>query len=283
MRAAWNSATNHTGSIIARLDATMADIRQKSIIITGAGRGIGAAIARGLAADGALITVADLMADAAKDVAQSIRDAGGEAVAVAVDVRHRQSVREMIATTVNQYGRLDVIFNNAGIVQVKPFLSISEEDWQRMLDVNALGVLIAMQEAIAIFLKQGQGGRIVNTASVGGRLGTEPLAHYCASKFAVIALTQAAARSFGKDGIRVNAVCPGNVSTDMWKQIDQGFMREGLSSRENEAFEKFATAAALGRPSVPEDLVGIARFLASSDSDFMTGQSLVVDGGILFC
>jgi meso-butanediol dehydrogenase/(S,S)-butanediol dehydrogenase/diacetyl reductase len=254
----------------------------KCIVVTGAGRGIGAEIARGLAADGARLTIADLSADSAHGVAEEIRGAGGTALAVAVDVRNRDSVRAMIDQTVQSHGRLDVIFNNAGIAQTKPFLDITEEDWHRVTDVNALGVLIGMQEAIKRMLVQGGGGKIVNTASIAGKQGYEPLAHYSASKFAVVALTQAAARAFGKDGINVNAICPGVVATDMWKVIDGGFREHGLTARENEAFDSFAGIAVLGRPSRPHDLVGVARFLASADSDFMTGQSLLVDGGMVF-
>ncbi|MEN4966773.1 SDR family NAD(P)-dependent oxidoreductase [Brucella intermedia] len=260
----------------------MTKIKDKNIIVTGAGRGIGAAISEGLARDGALITVADLSTETAEATAQKIRNAGGKAIAFTVDVCDREGVRKMIDASIEAHGELHAIFNNAGIVQVKPFLEISDQDWRVMHDVNGLGVLIAMQEAITTFIKQGNGGKIINTASIGGRLGTEPLAHYCASKFGVIALTQAAARTFGKHGIRVNSICPGNVATDMWKKIDEGFVESGLTNKHNEAFEKFASTAALGRPSVPEDLVGISRFLSSPDSDFITGQSIVVDGGTIF-
>lgn len=263
-------------------EMTVTKIKDKNIIITGAGRGIGAAIAKGLASDGALITVADLSKDTSEATAKEIRDAGGTAIAFTVDVTQREGVRKMIDASVAAHGKLDVIFNNAGIVQVRPFLDITEDDYRVMSDVNGLGVLIAMQEAIRTFLSQGGGGRIVNTASIGAKLSTDPLAHYCASKFAVVALTQAAARTFGKDGIRVNSICPGNVATDMWKKIDEGFRHTGLTTRENEAFERFASTAALRRPSTAEDLVGIARYLASSDSDFMTGQSIIVDGGTVF-
>jgi meso-butanediol dehydrogenase / (S,S)-butanediol dehydrogenase / diacetyl reductase len=175
-----------------------------------------------------------------------------------------------------------VIFNNAGVAQTKPFLDITEDDWRFVTDVNALGVLICMQEAIRQMQAQGGGGKIINTASIAGKQGYEPLAHYSASKFAVVALTQAAARAFGKDRINVNAICPGVVATDMWKVIDGGFREHGLTSKDNEAFDTFAGIAVLGRPSTPQDLVGVARFLASSDSDFMTGQSLLVDGGMVF-
>jgi meso-butanediol dehydrogenase / (S,S)-butanediol dehydrogenase / diacetyl reductase len=258
------------------------NIENKSVTVTRAGRGTGAEIARGLAADGARLTVADLSEETAGRTAAEIRQAGGTAIGVAVDVRRRESVRAMIGQAVQAHGRLDVIFNNAGVAQTKPFLDITEDDWRFVNDVNALGVLICMQEAIRQMQTQGDGGKIVNTASIAAKQGYEPLAHYSASKFAVVALTQAAARAFGKDRINVNAICPGVVATDMWKVIDGGFREHGLTSRDNEAFDTFAGIAVLGRPSTPQDLVGVACFLASSDSDFMTGQSLLVDGGMVF-
>jgi len=149
------------------------------------------------------------------------------------------------------------------------------------MDVNGLGVLICMQEAAKRMIEQGTGGSIVNTASIAGKQGYEPLAHYSASKFAVVALTQAGARAFAKDKIRVNAICPGVVATDMWKLIDRGFKDSGLTGRDNEAFETFAATALLGRGSRPDDMAGVAMFLASADSEFMTGQTLLVDGGIV--
>lgn len=260
----------------------MSDLKDKSIIITGAAGGIGAAIARALAQDGARIVVADLSEAAATKVANEITAAGGTAIAVPVDVRERPQVRALIDKAVEAFGRLDVLFNNAGVAQTRPFLDITEEDWRFVTDVNALGVLIGMQEAVKTFRKQGGGGKIINTASIAAKQGYEPLAHYCASKFAVVAMTQAAARAFGKEGITANAFCPGVVATDMWKVIDKGFRDSGLTHGENEAFETFAAGAVLGRASRPDDLVGVARFLASSQSDFMTGQSLLVDGGMVF-
>lgn len=265
--------------------STMLDGR--SVVVTGAGRGIGAAMARALAAAGGRLAVADIDRANAEAVAAEIRDAGGEAIAVVADVTSRDAVRAMIEATVAAYGRLDVIFNNAGIAQTRPFLAITEEDWRRVMDVNGLGVLIGMQEAIKRFQVQGKdatgfAGRIVNTASIAGKQGYEPLAHYCASKFGVVALTQAAARAFGKDGISANCICPGVVATEMWKVIDKGFKDEGLTGRDGEAFDTFSAGILLGRPSVAEDLAGVAVFLAAPASDYMTGQSLVVDGGMVF-
>lgn len=251
------------------------------IIVTGAGRGIGAEMSKAMAKAGARLVIADLDLDIAKATAAAITEAGGEAMPVQVDVRDRQSVRSMIDATLEAYGGLDSIFNNAGIAQVRPFLAISDEDWRAVMDVNGLGVLIGMQEAAKQMIEQGTGGSIINTASIAGKQGYEPLAHYSASKFAVVALTQAGARAFAKDNIRVNAICPGVVDTDMWKLIDRGFRDSGLTTRDNEAFESFAATALLGRGSRPDDMAGVALFLASTDSAFMTGQTLLVDGGIV--
>ena len=264
----------------------MPNLKDKSIVITGAAGGIGAAIAKALAADGAAITVADLSKEAADKGAAAITAAGGRAIGVAVDVRKRDQVRAMLDKAAETFGRVDVLFNNAGVAQTRPFLSITEEDWRFVTDVNAMGVLIGMQEAVKTFRRQAEagrgGGKIINTASIAGKQGYEPLAHYSASKFAVVALTQAAARAFGKEGITANCFCPGVVATPMWEVIDKGFRDEKLTTKENEAFDSFAGAAVLGRASQPGDLVGVARYLASSDSDFMTGQSLMVDGGMVF-
>ncbi|MBB5220443.1 meso-butanediol dehydrogenase/(S,S)-butanediol dehydrogenase/diacetyl reductase [Amaricoccus macauensis] len=259
----------------------------RSVIVTGAGRGIGAAMAKAMAAAGGRLTIADIDGSTAEAVAAEIRADGGKAIAVEADVTSRAAVQAMIAAAVAAHGRLDVIFNNAGIAQTRPFLAITEEDWRRVMDVNGLGVLIGMQEAVKQFQSQGKdatgfGGRIVNTASIAGKQGYEPLAHYCASKFGVVALTQAAARAFGKDGISANCICPGVVATEMWKVIDKGFKDEGLTGRDGEAFETFSAGILLGRPSAADDLAGVAVFLASPASDYMTGQSLVVDGGMVF-
>lgn len=256
-------------------------IEGRAIIVTGAGRGIGRSIAEGLARAGARVVIADIDPKTAETTAAEIRDAGGQAIGLAVDVTDRASTSALIARTVSSFGRLDAMFNNAGIAQVKPFNDITEADWHRVMDVNAMGVLIGTQEASKQFIAQGGGGKIISTASIAGKQGYEPLAHYSASKFAVVALTQAAARAFGKHRINVNAICPGVVATDMWKLIDKGFKDEGLTQRDNEAFEGFSADILLGRASRPDDLVGVSVFLASPGSDYMTGQSLMVDGGMV--
>jgi len=255
-------------------------LHNRSIIVTGAARGIGEAIARALAQQQAQVVVADINAQQAEAVVASIVAAGGQALGVGVDVRERASVRALIAAAVAAYGKLDVMFNNAGVAQARPFLSITEDDWRSVMDVNALGCLIGMQEAIRQMLAQQTPGKIINTASIAGKQGHEPLAHYSASKFAVIGLTQAAARAFGAQQITVNAICPGVVATPMWGAIEEGIATQGRTP--GEVFAQAASAAVLGRASQPQDLAGVSVFLAGPGSDFMTGQALVVDGGMVF-
>jgi meso-butanediol dehydrogenase/(S,S)-butanediol dehydrogenase/diacetyl reductase len=251
----------------------------KSCIVTGAARGIGRGIARRLADEGGRVCVADVNAAGAEETASLIAEAGGQALAVSCDVTDRESVRSMIAAAVEAFGRLDVIFNNAGIAQAKPFLELEDDDWHRMMDVNAFGVFLCMQEAARCMLDQGGGGKIVNTASTAGKQAYPHTAHYGASKFAVVALTQAGARAWGAEGITVNAICPGFVGTDMWDQLEREFRAMPTTPPD------FSLADAnpdlpLVRHSTPEDIAGLAAFLASADSDYMTGQAVNFDGGL---
>lgn len=256
-------------------------VKEKIIIVTGAGRGLGAGIAGDLARNGARVAVADLNADNAGSVAEQIRQAGGDAISVGVDVSDRVQVKEMIAKVVEKYGRLDVLFNNAGISQTCPFMDVTEEDFTRIYKVNSLGVLIGTQEAVRQMRAQGHGGKIVNTASIAGKQGWPDYAHYCASKFAVVALTQAAARSFAKDGITVNCFSPGVVATELWKQLDDDALQHGITSKPEQLITEFSSNILLGRVSVPKDIVGVTTFLASDASDYITGQTIMVDGGMV--
>lgn len=254
------------------------DVTGKSIIVTGAGRGIGAGIAKDLAEKGAQVCVADLNEEAAKEVAAKISHG---AIGVGVNVADRASTRAMIDATVAAFGKLDVIFNNAGISQTCPFMDIVEDDWQRIMDVNGKGVLIGTQEAAKQFIKQGSPGKIVNTASIAAKQGYPLFAHYCASKFAVAALTQAAARALAEHKITVNAFGPGVVKTELWEQLDREFIERGVTEKENEAIDGFSEAILLGHAAVPADIVGTTTFLASSASDYMTGQTVMIDGGMV--
>ncbi len=253
-------------------------VQGKSIIVTGAGRGIGAEIARDLARNGARVCVADLNEEAARSVATSI---GTSAMAIKVDVASRDSTKAMIAAAVKAFGRLDVIFNNAGISQTCHFMDVTEEDWRRIMDVNGLGVLIGTQEAARQMKAQGTGGKIINTASIAAKQGYPLFAHYCASKFAVAALTQAAARALAADKITVNAFAPGVVRTELWEQLDREFMEIGVTKKPDQAINEFSQSILLGRYSKPEDITGVTTFLASTGSDYMTGQTVMVDGGMV--
>ncbi|MBB3595180.1 meso-butanediol dehydrogenase/(S,S)-butanediol dehydrogenase/diacetyl reductase [Rhizobium sp. BK529] len=253
----------------------------KVVIITGAGRGIGAAIAWDLAEKGARVVIADLDEATAKKTASQISSNGGSAISVRVDVSSRKDVQALIGQTVSHFGRLDVMFNNAGISQTCPFLEVTEEDFDRIMTINGRGVLIGTQEAAKQMIAQGGGGKIINTASIAGKQGYPLFAHYCASKFAVVAITQAAARALAEHRISVNCFGPGVVKTELWEQLDREFIQHGLTEEPQQAINDFSQSILLGRVSVPKDIVGVTTFLASDASDYVTGQTVMVDGGMV--
>jgi meso-butanediol dehydrogenase/(S,S)-butanediol dehydrogenase/diacetyl reductase len=253
-------------------------VNNKVVIVTGAARGIGAGIAADLVEKGAHVVLADLNADAARQTASKI---GGSAIAVAVDVSSRDSVKALIGETVSRFGRLDVMFNNAGISQTCPFLDVKEEDFERIMKINGLGVLMGTQEAAKQMIAQGHGGKIINTASIAGKQGYPLFAHYCASKFAVVAITQAAARALAEHRITVNCFGPGVVKTELWEQLDREFMEHGLTEKPEQALNEFSQSILLGRVSLPKDIIGVTTFLASDASDYVTGQTVMVDGGMV--
>jgi meso-butanediol dehydrogenase/(S,S)-butanediol dehydrogenase/diacetyl reductase len=253
-------------------------VEGRTIAVTGAGSGIGAAIARGLAAEGANVVLADLNDAAAGEVVAAIEADGGHALAVRVDVADRASVRAGVEQAVERFGRLDGWFNNAGMNAPMPFLEITTENFERIMRVNAIGVLIGTQEAAKQFIAQGGGGKIVNTASIAGRTGFPKFAPYSASKAAVISLTQAAARDLAERGITVNAFAPGVVATPLWKRLDADLAAMGAADA---GFDSMAADILLGRPAQPEDIVPTALFLASSDSDYITGQVIAIEGGMI--
>jgi meso-butanediol dehydrogenase / (S,S)-butanediol dehydrogenase / diacetyl reductase len=256
-------------------------VNGKTCVVTGAGRGMGKAIGLALAKDGAKVVFADINATEAENSANEARKNGAKALGVHVDVGDRKQVKQMISRTVAEFGRLDVVFNNAGINKIQPFMETTEENWDRIMRVNALGVLIGMQEAARQMITQGGGGKIINTASIAGRQGYPNIAPYCASKFAVISLTQSAARELAKHKITVNGFAPGVVDTPLWEQIDREHIEIGETKEKGEAMRNFAAGILLGRVSTPDDITGLASFLASSQSDYITGQTIVIDGGMV--
>lgn len=250
----------------------------KTIVVTGGASGIGAGISRGLAHEGANVVIADLNLDAAQEVVDTIAADGGSASAVRVDVTDRAAVAEGIRQAVDTYGRLDAYFNNAGMNAPMKFLEITESNFELIMRINGLGVLIGIQEAAKQYIAQGGGGKVINTASIAGRQGFASFAPYSASKSAVISLTQAGARSLATHGITVNAFAPGVVATPLWTKLDADLeeMGEGDSG-----FDSMAAGILLGRPAQPEDIAPTAIFLASSDSDYITGQVIPIEGGMI--
>ncbi|MFN3655602.1 MAG: acetoin reductase [Candidatus Nitrosotenuis sp.] len=252
----------------------------KIALVTGAGRGIGRAIALRLARDGASVAVNDINQESASVVAKEIESFGRESIAITADVSSREQVFDMVKQTVDRFGRLDVLVSNAGIAQVKFLSELTEEDLDRMFRVNVYGVIYGIQAAAEQMIKQKK-GKIINAASIAGHQGFKYLGHYSASKFAVVGLTQAAAQELAPYGITVNAYCPGIVGTDMWELIDEK-IGQYLGLRKGETLKKYSELISLGRVQTPEDVANFVSYLASDDSDYMTGQSINIDGGILY-
>ncbi|WP_136637737.1 SDR family NAD(P)-dependent oxidoreductase [Pseudooceanicola onchidii] len=251
------------------------------VVVTGAARGIGFAIARHAAATGHGVVIADIDDAAGQKAAEAIGAEGGQARFFRVDVTDRAQVRAAIDACVAAHGHLHGIVNNAGFNRPQPFLETTEENWSQIMTVNGLGVLIGIQEAAKAMIATGTGGKIISTASMAGRAGFGDFAPYCASKAAVISLTQAAARTLAPHGITANAFAPGVVETDLWTTLDRDLMDMGASSEPGEALKTFAAGIPLGRTSTPGDIAGTVGFLLSPASDYMTGQCLQIDGGMI--
>lgn len=251
------------------------------VMITGGAQGLGEGIARRLADEGASVVIADRNGALAATVADSLKSAGHQAIAVTVDVAERAQVQAAIAKTVETFGHIDVMFNNAGFNKPLPFMDVDEQNFNSIMRVNGYGVMVGIQEAARQMMAQGKGGKIINTASIAGRQGYAEFAPYCASKATVISLTQAAAREFAKHKITVNAFAPGVVVTPLWDGLEQDMIDKGVIQKKGEFIESFSSSILLGFPSKPKDLAGIAAFLASVDSDYITGQVIMADGGMV--
>ncbi len=246
-------------------------------LVTGAARGIGRAIATRLAQDGANIAVADMQEPLLQETFAAIEAYGRQALAVPVDVTQKAQVDDMVQQVTSHFGRLDVFFNNAGIIIIHDFLAITEEEWDRIMAVNAKGVFLCGQAVARYMVQQGR-GKIINTASIAARQGVSDSAVYAASKAAVMSLTRSMALSLARQGVTVNAIAPGMVDTDMWTLIDtQTATMRGMP--QGEPKNRRIRRIPLGRPAQPDDIAKVAAFLASSASDYMTGQTLNIDGG----
>jgi len=249
-------------------------------VVTGAGRGIGRAIALRLARDGHVVAVNDLDKSTAERVAGEISETDGSAIAVPADVTDRDAVFALVDRAARELGSVDVMVANAGIAQVKTLREITRDDLARIFDVNVFGVVWCLQAAAERMIAQGTGGKIINAASIAAHSGFAYLGHYSATKFAVRALTQAAAKELAQHGITVNAYCPGIVGTDMWDLIDEK-MGPYLGNERGETLAQYSQLITLGRVQTPEDVAAFVSYLAGPDSDYMTGQSVMIDGGIV--
>jgi meso-butanediol dehydrogenase/(S,S)-butanediol dehydrogenase/diacetyl reductase len=258
----------------------------KVVLVTGGGRGIGRAIVDRVAQEGAAVAIADVNAELADAAAREIENSGGAAISVVLDVSDRVQVRRMVEQTAEELGGLDVAFNNAGVVQNIPFLELSEADWDRLQQINARSVFLCLQEEARLMISLRRGGKIINTASIAGRHGSLLQSHYSASKFAVISLTQSAARTLAPYGITVNAMNPGIIDTSML-DVTSGELAAirsssaGVVIKPEEIVKQMTQAIPLGRLGTPRDVAGLAFFLASTDSDYVTGQALNVCGGLV--
>ena len=254
----------------------------RHILITGAGGGIGAATARRLASEGAQLLLVDLNADAARAVADELNQGW-----LQVDVTLAADIQRMVDAAYQRWGRLDVLFNNAGVAWARPLWDITEDDWDRMLAVNLRAVFFVLQ-AVARRMRQQAPiagselrGKLIQTASIAAfRGGQNYMVHYAASKAGVVSVTRTAANVLAADRITSNCICPGAVDTPMWAKIDADWAEiEGLQI--GEAWKRRTSVIPLGRPELADDVAGVISFLASRDSDYMTGQAVIVDGGLV--
>jgi meso-butanediol dehydrogenase/(S,S)-butanediol dehydrogenase/diacetyl reductase len=258
----------------------------KVALVTGAGRGIGRGIALRLARDGADVALVDLGPDGINAVAEEIAEIGVKPTTFVADVSDRAQVFAAVDHAASALGGFDIMVNNAGIALVGPLIDTKPEDVAKIWAVNVDGVLWGIQAAVTKFKElgnkaEGKISRVINASSIAGHDGFAMLGVYSATKFAVRALTQAAAKEHAADGITVNAYCPGVVGTDMWVEIDKRFA-ELTGAAEGETYDKFVGGIALGRAETPDDVAGFVSYLAGPDADYMTGQAGLIDGGLVF-
>lgn len=247
-------------------------LKDKVALITGAGSGIGRATAILFAKEGAKVAVADCVKEANEETVKMMKDAGGEGISILADVSNAIEVQKMIEKTVNEYGKLDVLFNNAGINMMVPITETTEELWDKMISINLKGVFLGCKYAVPVMKKQG-GGVIINTASIFAYVGCVNDSVYCASKGGVLAFTRALALEVAPFKIRVNCICPGTTLTPLVQRVWE------QSGNPEERARSTLQQIPLERFGKPEDMANAALFLASDESSFITGAAIIVDGG----
>ena len=249
--------------------------QNKVVFITGAARGIGKSFAEAFAKEGAKVVIADINIEGATTTAQEV---GSNALAVQMDVTKQDSIDRAVNTAVDQLGGIDILINNAAIFTAAPITEIQREDYQQVFDINVSGTLFTLQAVAKKMIERGKGGKIINMASQAGRRGESLVAVYCATKAAVISLTQSAGLNLIKHKINVNAISPGVVDGEHWDGVDAFFAKyeeKPLGQKKKEVGE----GVPYGRMGLPSDLVGMAMFLASEESNYVVAQTYNVDGG----
>lgn len=246
-------------------------------LVSGGGRGIGRAICERLAADGAHVVVIDITGEC-DATARDIAAAGGKAEAARLDATDEAGVRDLVSSMLSKHSRIDILVNNAAIFDMAPINAITEASYERVFGINLKGPLFMMKAVSNVMIARGRGGKIINMASQAGRRGEALVTLYCASKAAIISATQSAALALVKHGIKVNAIAPGVVDGEHWDVVDAEFAKwEGLKPGEKKA--AVAKSVPIGRFATPDDIKGLAVFLASADSDYILAQTYNVDGG----
>ena len=249
-------------------------------LITGASRGIGRAIARAFAAQGARLCLVATDAKKLAELEAELRSTGAQAFSIALDVTDRAACFDAVARAQAHLGALDVLVNNAGVYKARPFLDYSAEDFQRLLDVNLFGTIHMTQAALPAMIAAGY-GRVVNIASTAGKWSSRNQSAYNISKHAVVGLTRCVAVETAANGVTVNAICPGFVHTDMVEGVKRDFADLGVADPDAALKAIIATRVPLGRELETDEIAGLAVYLASRESSAMTGQSLLVDGGMV--
>lgn len=250
-------------------------LENKCALITGAARGIGKAFAEAYIREGAKVAIADINYDAAKDTSERL---GDSAFAVEMDVTDQESIDSAVADAIVKMGKIDILINNAALFTAAPIVEIDRDDVNRVLAVNFTGSLFTLQAVARHMIERGEGGKIINMASQAGRRGESLVAVYCATKAAIISLTQSAGQNLIRYGINVNAISPGVVDGEHWDGVDAFFAKhENLKPGEKK--KQVGEAVPYGRMGTAEDLTGMAVFLASSDADYVVAQTYNVDGG----
>ncbi|MEI3613744.1 acetoin reductase [Pseudogracilibacillus sp. SO30301A] len=255
---------------------------QKVAVITGSGQGIGNELANRLVNDGFSIVLSDINEETLRGAEQEFKNNGFEVASFVGDVSRLDDQNVLVKHAVDTFGSLDVFINNAGIEgEVAPVTEVTPKAVDLIMEINVKGVIYGIRAAARQMIEQGKGGKIINACSIAGHEGFEMLSTYSATKFAVKGLTHAAAKELASHKITVNSYCPGIVGTSMWERIDEKMMTF-MGTKKGEAFEKFAEGIALGRTQTPEDVANLVSFLASPNADYITGQNILTDGGMVY-